>query len=59
MQGVVVAGRPVGEIVKKALEQGLIVLSAGSDVLRFVPPLIITKEDIDKMAVRLTRALEA
>ena len=47
MQGVVVAGRPVGEIVKKALEQGLIVLSAGSDVLRFVPPLIITKEDID------------
>lgn len=59
MQGVVVAGRPVGEIVKKALEQGLIVLSAGSDVLRFVPPLIITKEDIDEMAVRLTRALEA
>ena len=53
------AGRPVGEIVKKALEQGLIVLSAGSDVLRFVPPLIITKEDIDEMAVRLTRALEA
>ena len=59
MQGVVVAGHPVGEIVKKALEQGLIVLSAGSDVLRFVPPLVITKEDIDEMAVRLTRALEA
>ena len=52
-------GRPVGEIVKKALEQGLIVLSAGSDVLRFVPPLVITKEDVDEMIVRLSKALEA
>ena len=59
MQGVVVTGRPVGEIVKKALEQGLIVLSAGSDVLRFVPPLVITKEDVDEMIVRLSKALEA
>ena len=34
MQGLVVTGRPVGEILKKALENGLIVLSAGSDVIR-------------------------
>ena len=58
MQGIVVKDRPVGEIVKKALEQGLIVMSAGSDVLRFVPPLVITKEDIDEMIVRLSHALE-
>ena len=57
MQGVVVTGRPVGEIVKKALEQKLIVMSAGSDVLRFVPPLVIKKEDVDEMICRLERAL--
>jgi acetylornithine/N-succinyldiaminopimelate aminotransferase len=53
MQGLVVTGRPVGEIVKKALENGLVVMSAGSDVIRFVPPLVITKEDIDEMVKRL------
>ena len=53
MQGLVVEGRPVGEIVKKALENGLIVISAGSNVIRMVPPLVITKEDIDEMVKRL------
>lgn len=53
MQGVVVAGRPVGQIVSKALENGLIVLSAGADVLRFVPPLVITESDVDEMIRRL------
>ena len=57
MQGLVVAGRPVGEIVKKALENGLIVISAGTDVIRFVPPLIITRENIDEMAAKLEQAL--
>lgn len=56
MQGLVVAGRPVGEIVKKALDNGLIVLSAGSDVIRLVPPLVIEKEDIDEMIKRLERS---
>lgn len=53
MQGLVVAGRPVGEIVTKALENGLIAISAGNDVLRFVPPLIITEHDIDEMVEKL------
>ncbi len=53
MQGLVVAGRPVGDIVKKALENGLVIMSAGSDVIRFVPPLVIEKEDIDEMVKRL------
>ncbi len=56
MQGLVVTGRPVGEIVKKALENGLIVLSAGSDVLRLVPPLVIEKADIDEMVKRLEQS---
>lgn len=53
MQGLIVSGRPVGEIVKKALDNGLVVLSAGSDVIRLVPPLVITREDIDEMARKL------
>ena len=53
MQGLVVTGRPVGEIVKSALDHGLVVLSAGSDVIRFVPPLVITEHDIDEMVERL------
>lgn len=40
---------PVGEVVNKALEKGLIVISAGCNTLRMVPPLIVTKEDIDEM----------
>lgn len=46
---------PVGEVAKKALENGLIVITAGSDVLRFVPPLIITKADVDEMILRLEK----
>ncbi len=56
MQGIVVAGRPVGAIVKAALDNGLIVLSAGSDVIRLVPPLIITKENIDEMIEKLEQS---
>lgn len=53
MQGLVVTGIPVGELVGKALDKGLVILSAGSDVLRLVPPLVIEKEDIDEMVKRL------
>ena len=56
MQGLVVSGRPVGEIINKGIENGLFVLSAGSDVLRFVPPLIITKADIDEMVEKLEKS---
>ena len=41
---------------RKALENGLIVITAGADVLRFLPPLIITKQDIDEMVVRLEKS---
>ena len=58
MQGIVIKGRPVGDVVKKALAKGLLVISAGSDVLRLVPPLVITKEDIDKMAEILDESME-
>ena len=58
MQGIVIQGRPVGEVVKAALAKRLLVISAGSDVLRIVPPLVITKEHIDKMAAILDECME-
>ena len=47
IQGIEVDGRPVGEIINRCLLNGLVLITAGSNVLRFVPPLIITKEDVD------------
>lgn len=57
MQGLVIEGATVGSVVTKALENGLLVISAGSDVLRFVPPLVITKEHIDEMIEKLGKSL--
>ncbi len=34
---------PAGDIILKALDAGLIVISAGQNIIRFVPPLIITE----------------
>lgn len=48
MQGLQIS-IPVGEVSKKALEKGLILITAGSDVLRFVPPLVIENEHVDEM----------
>lgn len=48
----------VGPIINKAVEKGLIIINAGSDILRFVPPLIIEREHIDRMAEILTEAIE-
>ena len=56
MQGLVVTGRPVGEIISKALENGLVVISAGSNVLRMLPPLVIEKEHVDEMIEKLKKS---
>ena len=57
MQGLVIKGTTVGSVVTKALANGLLVISAGSDVLRLVPPLVITKEHIDEMIEKLEKSL--
>lgn len=57
MQGLVVT-RPVGDLVKSCLAEGLIVISAGTDVLRIVPPLVITKEDVDEMIAILRKVFD-
>lgn len=48
MQGLVFDG-PVADIINKALEKGLVLINAGTDIIRFIPSLIITKENVDEM----------
>ena len=45
------------DVVSKALEKGLVIISAGSDVLRIVPPLVITKAHVDEMVNKLKETL--
>lgn len=56
MQGLVCT-LPVGQITSKALENGLVIISAGKDVIRLVPPLVIEKSDVDKMIEILEKTL--
>ena len=48
MQGLVF-DRPVAGYITKALENGLVLINAGANIIRIVPPLVIGEEDIDKM----------
>ena len=48
MQGLVF-NRPVADVINMALEKGLILINAGSEIIRFVPSLVITKENVDEM----------
>lgn len=58
IQGLV-SEKPVGQIAAKAIEEGLLVITAGSDVLRFVPPLIIEKKHVDEMIQKLEHVLQS
>ena len=48
MQGLVFTC-PVGPYIQKALDAGLVLINAGANIIRFIPPLIITKEHVDEM----------
>ena len=56
MQGIQIT-KPLGEVTNAALKEGLLVIGAGADVLRFVPPLIIEKEHVDEMIAVLEKIL--
>jgi acetylornithine/N-succinyldiaminopimelate aminotransferase len=56
MQGLVF-DKPVGDIITKALDEGLILINAGTNIIRFVPPLIISTDDVDKMIAILKTCL--
>lgn len=48
---------PVGDIIKKAMDEGLILINAGTNIIRFVPPLVITTEHVDMMIDILRRCI--
>ncbi|NLK99278.1 MAG: aspartate aminotransferase family protein [Clostridiales bacterium] len=50
---------PVSGIITKALEKGLILISAGPHVIRFVPPLILEEKHIDEMIEILSQCMDA
>lgn len=60
MQGLVIGkGMKVGDITGEALKHGLLVISAGTDVLRLVPPLVIEKKHVDEFAEKLSETIDA
>ncbi len=56
MQGLVFRN-PVAPVINKALENGLILINAGTNIIRLMPPLIISKEDVDRMAEILDNSI--
>lgn len=56
MQGLVIT-KPLAEINKKAIEEGLLVIQAQGNVIRFVPPLIVEEKHIDEMIGKLKKVL--
>lgn len=48
----------LADVTKKALDRGLLLIGAGSDVIRFVPPLIITEKEVDELIRILDEILE-
>ncbi len=48
LQGLVF-DRPVGDIITLAMEKGLVLINAGTDIIRFVPPLVIEEKHVDDM----------
>ena len=56
MQGLVM-NRPVGDIITKAMDKGLVLINAGTNIIRFVPPLVIDKQNVDDMIVILRESI--
>ncbi len=50
---------PASDVISRAMEKGLILFSAGKNVIRFLPPLVIGKQHVDEMMEILTWALKA
>lgn len=57
MQGLVF-DRPVAPFINAALEKGVVLINAGASIIRFLPPLVITKKDVDDMCVVLEEAIK-
>ena len=57
IQGLV-CERPVGAVATEALKEGLIIISAGTNVIRLVPPLVIEREHVDEMIEKLEKVFQ-
>lgn len=57
MQGIATT-KKAADISAKALEEGLVIITAGADVIRMLPPLVITEADVDEMIDKFTKVLE-
>lgn len=49
--------KPVADIISKALDNGLVLINAGTNIIRIMPPLIITKDNVDEMIEILKKSL--
>lgn len=45
------------KVIAACLDNGLILFTAGTNVIRFVPPLVISEADVDEMITKLKKAL--
>lgn len=57
MQGLVF-DRPVGDVITEAMERGLVLINAGTSIIRFVPSLVITEENVDDMITILRQSVQ-
>ena len=57
MQGLLFE-QPVGPIINRALEKGLLLINAGPNIIRFVPALVIQERDVDQMIEILEDCIE-
>ena len=58
MQGLVCRG-PVKGVIADAMERGLILINAGADIIRVLPPLVVTEKEIDEMIAILEPVIAA
>ncbi len=56
MQGLVF-DRPVGDIITRAMDKGLVLINAGTNIIRFVPPLVIDRQNVDDMTAILRESI--
>ena len=56
LQGLV-CDKPVAGIINKALDKGLLLINAGTHVIRFIPALTVSKENVDEMITILDACL--
>lgn len=58
MQGIQLSSKSA-ELIALCIEKGLLLVKAGSDVVRMVPPLVVSREEVDEAVAILAASLES